>query len=45
MDTEVVEGLDPRNYDQIFKVYVACFAPEEQKLETLKELPWCRFYK
>ena len=36
---------DPRNYDQIFKVYVACFAPEEQKLETLKELPWCRFHK
>ena len=33
MDTEVVDGLDPRNYDQIFKVYVACFAPEEQKLE------------
>ena len=22
MDTEVVDGLDPRNYDQIFKVYV-----------------------
>ena len=19
--------------------------PEEQKLETLKELPWCRFHK
>ena len=36
MDTEVVDGLDPRNYDQIFKVYVACFSPEEQKLETLK---------
>ena len=45
MDTEVVEGLDPRNYEQIYKVYVACFAPEEQKLETLKELPWCRFHK
>ncbi len=45
MDTEVVDGLDPRNYDQIFKVYVACFASEEQKLETLKELPWCRFHK
>ena len=45
MDTEVVEGLDPRNYEQIYKVYVACFASEEQKLETLKELPWCRFHK
>ena len=24
---------------------MACFSPEEQKLETLKELPWCRFHK
>lgn len=45
MDTVVEEGLDPRNYDQIYKVYVACFSPEEEKLETLKELPWCRFHK
>ena len=30
---------------KFFKVYVACFSPEEQKLETLKELPWCRFHK
>ena len=37
MDTVVEEGLDPRNYDQIYKVYVACFSPEEEKLETLKE--------
>ncbi|UTY40474.1 HAD-IIB family hydrolase [Allocoprobacillus halotolerans] len=45
MDTVVEEGLDPRNYDQIYKVYIACFSPEEEKLETLKELPWCRFHK
>lgn len=45
MKTEVKTGLDPLDYDQIFKVYIACFAPEEQKLETLKELPWCRFHK
>ena len=37
--------LTKKNYDKIFKVYIACFAPEEEKLETLKELPWCRFHK
>ena len=45
MDTVVQKGLDPRDYEQIFKVYVACYAPEEEALETLKELPWCRFHK
>ncbi|MFQ6791483.1 HAD-IIB family hydrolase [Thomasclavelia sp.] len=44
MDTVVKENLDPRDYSKIYKVYVACFAPEENKLETLKELPWCRFH-
>lgn len=45
MDTVVQEGLDPRHFDEIYKVYIACYAPEEQKLEALKELPWCRFHK
>lgn len=45
MDTVVQKGLNPRDYEQIFKVYVACYAPEEEALETLKELPWCRFHK
>lgn len=45
MDTEVVPGLDPRDYDKIYKVYIACFSPEEEKLDTLQELPWCRFHK
>lgn len=45
METVVQEDLDPLNYDQIFKVYIACYAPEEEKLETLKQLPWCRFHK
>ena len=25
MTTEVVEGLNPRDYDKIYKVYIACF--------------------
>ena len=45
MKTVVKEGLDPLDYKQIYKVYIACLAPEEEKLETLKELPWCRFHK
>ena len=45
MDTVVKPGLDPLDYDQINKVYVACFAPDEQKLEALKKLPWIRFHK
>ena len=45
METIVQEDLDPRNFNEIYKVYVACFAPEEQKLQNLKYLPWCRFHK
>lgn len=43
MTTTTVEGLDPRKYKEIYKVYVACREPEEEQLETLKELPWCRY--
>lgn len=45
MDTVVQEELNPRDFQEIYKVYVACLAPEEQKLESLKNLPWCRFHK
>ena len=44
MDTEVVPGLDPRDYKEIYKIYIACFPPEEERLEMLKELPWCRSF-
>lgn len=43
--TEVVPGLDPRNYPDIYKVYIACYAPEEEKLELLNKLPWARYHK
>ena len=45
METEVVPGLNPRDYKEIYKIYIACFPPEEEKLKTLGELPWCRFFK
>lgn len=43
MNTRIVEGLDPVECDKIYKAYVACLAPEERRLESLKRLPWCRF--
>lgn len=45
MKTRVVPGLDPRNYDKIYKVYIACLPGEEQQLEHLKYLPWCRYHR
>ncbi|MCR4634424.1 MAG: HAD-IIB family hydrolase [Erysipelotrichaceae bacterium] len=45
LDTVVKKDLDPSSYPQIYKAYVACKAPREQELETLKKLPWCRFHE
>ena len=41
MDVRVIEDLDPNDYEEIYKVYVA---GEESELETLKELPHCRYH-
>ena len=45
MKTRVVPGLDPRNYDKIYKAYIACLPGEEQQLEHLGDLPWCRYHR
>lgn len=45
METVVQPGLNPRDFSEIYKIYIACYEPEEQQLEMLKELPWCRFHK
>lgn len=46
MDTVVVPNLNPRDYREVYKIYnIACQSPEEEQLEALKELPWCRFFK
>lgn len=45
MKTRVVPGLDPRDYDELYKMYVACLPGEEEQLECLKDLPWCRYHK
>lgn len=45
MDTRVVPGLNPDDFPVFYKAYIACFEGEEQCLDTLHELPWCRFHK
>ena len=45
MQTKVVEGLDPRKCDVIYKAYIACYYPTEHTLESLKSVQWGRFHK
>lgn len=45
MQSRIVEGLDPEDYPEIYKAYVACYYPTELSLESLSGLPWCRFHK
>lgn len=44
METKIIENLDPRNYSEIYKIYIACLDQEEKALESLNALPWCRFH-
>ena len=45
MNQRIVEGLDPENYENIYKAYIACTKEQEQTLQSLKNLPCCRFHK
>ena len=45
LKTVIRKDLDPHKCDRIYKAYIACLPGEEQKLEKLKELPWCRFHR
>ena len=44
LKTIVVDGLDPHDYEKIYKMYIACFHKEEERLDVLKKLPWCRYH-
>lgn len=43
LKNRIVPGLDPEKLENIYKAYVVCPEPEEQNLEALKKLPWCRY--
>ncbi len=45
MPTKVVKGLDPHQYKDIYKLYVAGEYPIENTLVALKNLPYCRYHK
>ena len=44
LKSRVVPGLRPETQEAVYKMYVACRAPQEQTLETLKALPWMRYF-
>ena len=44
MESVIVDGCRPEQFDGVFKVNIGCMTGEEQKLETLKKLPWARFH-
>ena len=37
-------NINPRDFDEFYKAYVACSIQEEKNLEALKHLPWIRFF-
>lgn len=43
LKSKIVPGLDPEQFENIYKAYIACREEEEQRLETLKRVPWCRY--
>jgi len=45
MKSRIVPGLNPENYEEIYKAYVVCPYPVENSIKALKDLPWCRFFK
>jgi len=45
MESRIVPGLDPEDFPELFKAYVACTPEEEASLESLKDLPHYRFFK
>ena len=45
LKNRIVPGLDPEDYKDLYKMYVACPYPQEFTLDALKELPWCRYHK
>lgn len=44
MKSKIVEGLDPDDYPEIYKAYIACYYPTELSLKCLECLQWCRFH-
>ena len=44
METVIVPGAGVEQYPDVYKVNIACYAPNEMWLDTLSDLPWARFH-
>jgi Cof subfamily protein (haloacid dehalogenase superfamily) len=44
MKSRVVPGLDPEDYPELFKAYIACSRAEAETLESLRDLPHYHFF-
>ena len=44
MESRIVEGLNPLDYEGFFKLYIALKDGQESNLEHLNKLPWCRYH-
>lgn len=44
MESRIKEDLDPLDYDQIYKLYIACSEEEQKHLEAIAGLPWARYH-
>lgn len=43
LKNQIVPGLEPEDFESIYKAYVVCREHEEDQLENLKRVPWCRY--
>lgn len=41
--TRIVPRLDPEDFENLYKAFIAGYYPMERSIESLKRLPWCRF--
>lgn len=42
MECKVVPGLDPEQFPEIYKAYLACSAEQQKSIEAMDGLPFCR---
>ena len=45
METYIKEDFDLSQYENIYKLYIACTEENQDQLEYLKKLPWARYHK
>ena len=43
LKNRIVPGLNPEQFENIYKAYVACTEEREPELENLSRVPWCRY--